>query len=68
MDLPAEAAHRGALVTLKGVMAAAVALEEEAWLARALRFLPGELERQFHSDGGHVERSPGTAPAGACRT
>ncbi|MBD0273162.1 MAG: heparinase II/III family protein, partial [Acetobacteraceae bacterium] len=23
------------------------------------RFLPGELERQFHSDGGHVERSPG---------
>jgi uncharacterized heparinase superfamily protein len=59
VDLPAEAAHRGALVTLKGVMAAAVALEEEAWLARALRFLPGELERQFHSDGGHVERSPG---------
>jgi uncharacterized heparinase superfamily protein len=59
VDLPAEAAHRGALVTLKGVMAAAVALEEEAWLNRALRFLPGELERQFHSDGGHVERSPG---------
>jgi uncharacterized heparinase superfamily protein len=59
LDLPAEAAHRGALVTLKGVMAAAVALDEEAWLNRALRFLPGELERQFHSDGGHVERSPG---------
>jgi uncharacterized heparinase superfamily protein len=59
VGLPAEAAHRGALVTLKGVMAAAVALEEEAWLNRALRFLPGELERQFHSDGGHVERSPG---------
>ncbi len=59
VGLPAEAAHRGALVTLKGVMAAAVALEEEAWLGRALRFLPGELERQFLSDGGHVERSPG---------
>jgi uncharacterized heparinase superfamily protein len=59
VGLPAEASHRGALVTLKGVMAAAVALEEEAWLQRALRFLPGELERQFHSDGGHVERSPG---------
>ena len=59
VGLPAEASHRGALVTLKGVMAAAVALEEEAWLSRALRFLPGELERQFHSDGGHVERSPG---------
>lgn len=57
--LPAEALHRGALVTLKGAMAAAVALEEEAWLQRALRFLPGELQRQFHPDGGHVERSPG---------
>lgn len=58
-SLPAEALHRGALVTLKGAIAAAVALEEEAWLTRALRFLPGELERQFHPDGGHVERSPG---------
>jgi len=56
--LPAEAMHRGALVTLKGAIAAAVALEEEAWMTRALRFLPGELERQFHPDGGHVERSP----------
>ncbi|WP_192912465.1 heparinase II/III family protein [Paracraurococcus ruber] len=56
--LPAEAIHRGALVTLKGAIAAAVALEEEAWMTRALRFLPGELERQFHPDGGHVERSP----------
>jgi len=59
-SLPAEAAHRGALVVLKGTIAAAVALEEEAWLTRALRFLPGELERQFHPDGGHVERSPAT--------
>lgn len=57
-SLPAEAAHRGALVTLKGAIAAAVALEEDAWMQRALRFLPGELERQFHPDGGHVERSP----------
>lgn len=57
-SLPAEAAHRGALVVLKGTIAAAVALEEESWLTRALRFLPGELERQFHPDGGHVERSP----------
>jgi uncharacterized heparinase superfamily protein len=57
-SLPAEAANRGALVALKGGMAAAVALEEETWLARCVRFLPQELERQFHPDGGHVERSP----------
>jgi uncharacterized heparinase superfamily protein len=56
--LPAEAAHRGALAALKGGMAAAVALEEETWLARCVRFLPAELERQFNADGGHVERSP----------
>ena len=56
--LPAEALHRGALVALKGGMAASVALEEETWLARCVRFLPAELERQFHPDGGHVERSP----------
>lgn len=58
-SLPAEALHRGALVTLKGALAAAVALDEASWLSRALRFLPGELQRQFHPDGGHVERSPG---------
>lgn len=57
-SLPAEAAHRGGLVALKGSLAAAVALEEEAWMTRALRFLGPELERQFHPDGGHVERSP----------
>ena len=56
--LPAEVAHRGALVALKGGMAAAVALEEETWLARCVRFLAPELERQFNPDGGHVERSP----------
>lgn len=57
--LPAEAAHRGALVALKGAMAAAVALDDDAWLSRCIRFLPAELERQFLPDGGHVERSPG---------
>ncbi len=58
LSLPAEAAHRGALVTLKGALAAAVALEEEGWLNKVLKYLPDELGRQFNSDGGHVERSP----------
>jgi uncharacterized heparinase superfamily protein len=58
--LPAEARHRGALVALKGALAAAVALEEEAWLTRCLRFLPAEVDRQILPDGAHVERSPGT--------
>lgn len=57
--LPGESAHRGALLVLKGAVAAAVAFEDEPWLIRALRFLPAEMERQFHPDGGHVERSPG---------
>jgi uncharacterized heparinase superfamily protein len=56
--LPAEAEHRGALAALKGSMAAAIALQEDAYLQRAARFLPAEIERQFHPDGGHVERSP----------
>jgi uncharacterized heparinase superfamily protein len=56
--LPAEAEHRGALVALKGAMAAAIALQEDGYLQRAARFLPAEIERQFHPDGGHVERSP----------
>jgi uncharacterized heparinase superfamily protein len=42
----------------EGRHGAAVALEEETWLARCVRFLPAELERQFNADGGHVERSP----------
>ncbi len=58
LSLPAEAAHRGALVTLKGALAAAVALEDEGWLTRVLKHLPDELGRQFNADGGHVERSP----------
>ncbi len=56
--LPAEAEHRGALAALKGAMAAAIALEEDSYLQRAARFLPAEIDRQFHPDGGHVERSP----------
>ena len=56
--LPAEDEHRGALVALKGALAAAVALDEDAYLQRAIRFLPAEIERQFLPDGGHVERSP----------
>ncbi|WP_431281890.1 heparinase II/III family protein [Humitalea sp. 24SJ18S-53] len=56
--LPAEAAHRGALAALKGAMAGAVALDDEAALSRCLRFLTQELERQFLPDGCHVERSP----------
>ena len=56
--LPAEATNRGALVALKGAMAAAIALGEEGYLQRCVRFLPPEIERQFHADGGHVERSP----------
>ena len=58
VTLPAECRHRGALVALKGALAAAVALEEENWLARCAKLLPGELERQFLPDGCHVERSP----------
>lgn len=59
-SLPAECDHRGALVALKGALAASVALEEEAWTARCLRLLPSELERQFLPDGCHAERSPAT--------
>ncbi|MFC7738056.1 heparinase II/III family protein [Roseomonas sp. GCM10028921] len=58
-SLPAEARHRGALVALKGALAAAVALEEEPWLTRCLKLLPAEIDRQILPDGAHVERSPG---------
>ncbi|MCR0984494.1 heparinase II/III family protein [Roseomonas populi] len=57
--LPAEARHRGALVALKGALAAAVALEEEPWLTRCLKLLPAEIDRQILPDGAQVERSPG---------
>ncbi|MBP0446324.1 heparinase II/III family protein [Roseomonas sp. SSH11] len=58
-SLPAESRHRGALVALKGALAAAVALEEEPWLTRCLKLLPAEIDRQILPDGAHVERSPG---------
>ncbi len=58
LSLPAECAHRGALLALKGALAASVALGEDVWLSRCVRLLPAELERQFLPDGCHVERSP----------
>ncbi len=57
--IPLERATVGALTALKGLIAAGVALAENGGvLARALRALPVELERQILADGGHVERSP----------
>ncbi len=57
--LPAETMDRRAFTALKGLIAAGVALPAgESWLARAVRFLNQEIERQILPDGGHVERSP----------
>ncbi len=57
--LPAEAQDVRALVALKGLIAAAVALPEQAaFLTRALRFLPAEIGQQILPDGCHVCRSP----------
>ena len=57
--VPLDGAETGSLTALKGLVAAGVALPEHTgFLARALRFLPGELGRQILTDGGHVERSP----------
>jgi uncharacterized heparinase superfamily protein len=56
--LPDEADHRGALTALKGGLAASVALAEDTWIARCLRLLPAEIDRQILPDGAHVERSP----------
>ena len=57
--LPAETMDRRAFTALKGLIAAAVSLPGgETWLARAVRFLNQEIERQILPDGGHVERSP----------
>ena len=57
--LPAEELDARALTALKGLIAAAVALPEHAaFLPRALRFLPQEIERQVLPDGCHAERSP----------
>ena len=57
--LPAEELDARALTALKGLIAAAVALPEHAaFMTRALRFLPQEIQRQVLPDGCHVERSP----------
>lgn len=58
-SLPAEEQDVRSLVALKGLVVAGAALPGgEALLARALRFLPAELDRQFLPDGSQVERSP----------
>ena len=58
-DLPAEELDARALTALKGLIAAAVALPDQAaFLTRALRFLPQEIARQILPDGSHAERSP----------
>ena len=57
--LPAEELDARALTAVKGLIAAAVALPEHAaFLTRALRVLPQELNRQILPDGAHCERSP----------
>jgi uncharacterized heparinase superfamily protein len=57
--LPAEEHDARALTALKGLIAASVAMPEHAaYIQRALRFLPQEIERQVLNDGCHVERSP----------
>ena len=57
--VPLDRADVDAMSALKGLVAAGVAFPENTgFLARALRFLPGELGRQILPDGGHVERSP----------
>ncbi len=51
--------HR-ALTCLKGLLAAAVALPEQAgFLTRAMRHIGPEIGRQVLADGSHAERSPG---------
>ena len=58
-SLPAEELDARALTALKGLVAAAVALPDNAaLLARALRHIPPEIARQVLPDGCHAERSP----------
>lgn len=57
--MPTEEIDGRALTALKGLVAAAVAMPENAgFLTRALRFLPQEIDRQVLDDGCHIERSP----------
>jgi uncharacterized heparinase superfamily protein len=59
--LPAELLDGRALTALKGLLAASVAMPDHApHLARALKFLTPEIQRQFFPDGCHIERSPST--------
>jgi hypothetical protein len=64
--LPAEEDHRGALVALKGALAAAVALEEDAYLQRAIRFLPPRSSVDSCPMAG-MWNAPGAATRGAAR-
>ncbi|MBV8093604.1 MAG: heparinase II/III family protein [Acetobacteraceae bacterium] len=58
-SLPPEELDGRALTALKGLVAAGIALPEQAgFLTRALRFLPQEIRRQILPDGCHAERSP----------
>ena len=58
-SLPTEELDARALTAIKGLIAAAVALPEHgAFLNRALRILPQEIDRQILPDGCHCERSP----------
>ncbi len=57
--MPPEQIDARAFTALRGLIAAAVALpEHDGFLARALRVLPQEIERQVLADGCHCERSP----------
>ena len=57
--LPAEELDERALTAVKGLIAAAVALPEQAsFMSRAMKVLPQELQRQINPDGTHCERSP----------
>ncbi len=57
--LPPEELDARAFATLKGLIAAAVAMPEHAgFLPRAARVLPQEIARQVLADGSHCERSP----------
>jgi len=57
--LPAELLDGRALTALKGLAAASVSMPEHVgYLARVLKFLPGEIGRQLLEDGCQAERSP----------
>jgi uncharacterized heparinase superfamily protein len=57
--MPPEEIDARAFTALRGLIAAAVALPEHgAFLTRALRVLPQEIDRQILPDGCHCERSP----------